>query len=431
MIGIHCIAHRLALCSSQAADKVSYLKQYQQILSDIFYHCKRSALRREKIKSIHTIFDDPELQYKELHSVGWFTMYAALETVHRTWGSLATYFETEMEHSNDSTAKGFFKTLTSFVFIVVTYLLMDIIPKVTQLSLFFQKEEIDLAMIRPSVDSVVQQLNRLKTNDGNFLSEFMSVTAAGNMTEFKGIKVLDTAVLRKQSSKVKEAVLSNLIKEIEKKFPAVATDLASNMALLGLRGLSLMSDDDRNRFGQSQLKAFIQHYAGNSDDQPAFIEPEETLTEWEKCKDVVLQQKYPWHTIQSTWKLVIVNHPDSFSNLSKLAMIAVLASLQTATVEGGFSIQNDIKVSSRSGWSGGAMVLGKLPVPGRPTVWITVGQGPIALAVGAGGGGLDIFTLAYPFSSLSPSLWETARYRTPRHWKFTQDHRTTRPPRLL
>ena len=56
------------------------------------------------------------------------------------------------------------------------------------------------------------------------------------------------------------------------------------------------------------------------------------------------------------------------------------------------------------GWSGGAMVLGKLPVPGRLTVRITVGQGPIALAVGAGGGGLDIFTLIYPFSSFSLSL---------------------------
>ena len=40
-----------------------------------------------------------------------------------------------------------------------------------------------------------------------------------------------------------------------------------------------------------------------------------------------------------------------------------------------------------------------------------VGQGPIALAVGAGGGCLDIFTLNYPFFLLSPSLWETARYR--------------------
>ena len=45
------------------------------------------------------------------------------------------------------------------------------------------------------------------------------------------------------------------------------------------------------------------------------------------------------------------------------------------------------------GWSGGAKVLGKLPVPGRPTILITVGQGPTALAVGAGGGCLDIFAI--------------------------------------
>ena len=83
------------------------------------------------------------------------------------------------------------------------------------------------------------------------------------------------------------------------------------------------------------------------------------------------------------------------------------------------------------------MVLGKLLVPGRRTIWMivghgpialavgvvgvvwkflfsifsTVGQGPTALAVGAGGGCLDIFTRIYPFIPLSPSLWGTARYR--------------------
>ena len=50
------------------------------------------------------------------------------------------------------------------------------------------------------------------------------------------------------------------------------------------------------------------------------------------------------------------------------------------------------------------MVLGKLPVTGRPTLWMILGQGPTTLAVGAGGGCLDIFTLIYPFSSFSLSL---------------------------
>ena len=31
------------------------------------------------------------------------------------------------------------------------------------------------------------------------------------------------------------------------------------------------------------------------------------------------------------------------------------------------------------------MALGNLPVPGRPTIWMIVGQGPTVLAVGAGG----------------------------------------------
>ena len=44
-------------------------------------------------------------------------------------------------------------------------------------------------------------------------------------------------------------------------------------------------------------------------------------------------------------------------------------------------------------------------------IWNRVGQGPTALVVGAVGGCLDIFSLVYHFSFLSPSLWETARYR--------------------
>ena len=77
------------------------------------------------------------------------------------------------------------------------------------------------------------------------------------------------------------------------------------------------------------------------------------------------------------------------------------------------------------------MVLGKLPVPGRPTVWMAAGQGPTALAVGAGGGCLDIFTLIYPFSPFSPSLWETARYRLKKMSQRDVKPKTTNQPILI
>ena len=52
------------------------------------------------------------------------------------------------------------------------------------------------------------------------------------------------------------------------------------------------------------------------------------------------------------------------------------------------------------------MVLSKL---GRPTIWIIVGQGPTALAIGAGGGCFEFFSVVYHFSFLTPSLLQTVR----------------------
>ena len=57
------------------------------------------------------------------------------------------------------------------------------------------------------------------------------------------------------------------------------------------------------------------------------------------------------------------------------------------------------------------MVLGKLPVSGRPTI-LDVGRVRACCACSrCDGDCLEIFTLLYLFSPLSTSLWETARYR--------------------
>ena len=63
------------------------------------------------------------------------------------------------------------------------------------------------------------------------------------------------------------------------------------------------------------------------------------------------------------------------------------------------------------GWSGGAMVLGKLPVPGRPTNLNYSRARAYCTCSKCGWGLFGHFSLIYHFSFLSPSLWETARYR--------------------
>ena len=57
------------------------------------------------------------------------------------------------------------------------------------------------------------------------------------------------------------------------------------------------------------------------------------------------------------------------------------------------------------------MVLGKLSVPGRPTNLDYRRARAYCACSRCGWGCLDIFSLVYHFPFLSPSLWETARYR--------------------
>ena len=58
---------------------------------------------------------------------------------------------------------------------------------------------------------------------------------------------------------------------------------------------------------------------------------------------------------------------------------------------------------------GGAMVLGKFPGPGRPTNLGYIRARAYCAYSRCGGVCLDILSLIYHSSLLSPSLWETAR----------------------
>ena len=92
LLNYHCIAHRLALVTSQAANAVPYLVDYQNTLTGIFYFFKASANRVAKLSDIQDMLDEPNLKIKEVHEVRWLSTYIAVSTVFRTLDSLLTFF---------------------------------------------------------------------------------------------------------------------------------------------------------------------------------------------------------------------------------------------------------------------------------------------------------------------------------------------------
>ena len=88
MRNVHCIAHRIALCLSQATENIPALKEHQQILTDLFYYFKLNNKREAALHDIQMILDDPIFKTREIHSVQWLSYFEALTTVYRSLESL-------------------------------------------------------------------------------------------------------------------------------------------------------------------------------------------------------------------------------------------------------------------------------------------------------------------------------------------------------
>lgn len=143
LINIHCLAHRLALCTSQAATGLKPLKNYQEWMCSLFYYFKRSAQREKQLHKVQSLLDHPTLKYREVHSVRWMSFYEALEAVFRTLDPLLTYLHSR--GLKDPTAKGLLKSLATTQFLYITHMMMDVIPIVSKLCLTFQSEQLDVA----------------------------------------------------------------------------------------------------------------------------------------------------------------------------------------------------------------------------------------------------------------------------------------------
>lgn len=66
IISIHCVAHRLALASGQAADSISYLIKFQEILNKVYKYFQHSAKRTHALKEMQRVLDRAEKKFVQV-----------------------------------------------------------------------------------------------------------------------------------------------------------------------------------------------------------------------------------------------------------------------------------------------------------------------------------------------------------------------------
>ena len=225
-VAIHCMAHRLNLCSSQASKGIEYLKTFEKTCTDLYYYFggSKSGNRKCELTEIQKVLDDPRINVKECHEIRWLSFSSAIDAISKTYSSLVTYFKSHGESS--TTAKSVYDKLTDYRFVFCLHLLLDILPHVAQLSLLFQKQNIDIAAVRPAIDTLKKKIKLAESGSSSSQTDLKdklvqtkdkSDSNKVKALKFKGFNLTfgkDLSKTSKELTEVRKKFCSNLRQNI-------------------------------------------------------------------------------------------------------------------------------------------------------------------------------------------------------------------------
>ena len=132
VIQVHCVAHRLALASGQAAGTVSMFKEYQQDVNAIYYFFQNSATRMSNLHLLQKVIEDCSIALQTVFSTRSLSFRGVVDAVRKSYVPLILALE-----ENDSAAsKGLLKRIKEGKFLLSTWFLCDALPILTKLQIF-------------------------------------------------------------------------------------------------------------------------------------------------------------------------------------------------------------------------------------------------------------------------------------------------------
>ena len=162
MISIHCGAHQLALSCAQAAQSITYLKCFDSHLIALFYYFKNSSVCEAALHQIQEMMEERTLHLKRAVYTRLLSHDQAVTSIRNTFNSLLATLERAVVENDDAVAQGLLYAMKTYKFVATLYLLFDVLPILTTLSLVFQKENVSLTAILPSANATISSLNLLK-----------------------------------------------------------------------------------------------------------------------------------------------------------------------------------------------------------------------------------------------------------------------------
>ena len=319
LVSVHCAAHRLSLATSQSADAIPQLKRMKSIINAIYKFYHLSCVRTAALTEIQSVLCDPLLKFRQVIDIRWLSHDNAIQAVRQCLKSLLASLEYEVEENADPTALDLVKSIKSYSFIACVYLLSDILPQLSKLSLVFQQVSIDFSMIRPIVFATITTLESFKITPGYHLRQLDDVFA----NELSEYNIIPTAQEKQSFNTLKVEYIKCLVANLKRRFLDVPV-LAAFQIFMPNKVPDIESDAFAG-YGAEELHILLDHYS------PDVVSAEACEQEWLQFRIVMANSCSSMTTAENIEALLTNSTLNSmYPNLAILGSIAMSIPLSTA-----------------------------------------------------------------------------------------------------
>ncbi|XP_052268774.1 zinc finger protein 862-like [Dreissena polymorpha] len=170
MLSVHCIAHRLALASGQAANSNKYLQQYQAMINTVYKYYHYSPKHQAKMNKIQQVYEMAERKFKQTFPTRWLSFEGAVEAIIENYAALVACMEMDVAECGDPVASGILRFISDYRFLYSTHAMMDVITELGILSRNFQRRDLTVSEQSSQLSAAICALKAMRTSPGPSLS---------------------------------------------------------------------------------------------------------------------------------------------------------------------------------------------------------------------------------------------------------------------
>ena len=356
MLSMHCVAHKLALASENAASQVPYCRQHHSTLKGLYNFFHTSPNHYSALKEMMEILNDPVVHIQQVHTIRWLTMHRAVEAVRKCFPSLLSTLSAIASAENDPVAKGLYDSIRSYKFIMFTHFLCDILGNLTFLSCFFQQDNLDFSQVQSAVEGTISNIIETYLDQDNEDDQFGGENLQKIREELSSISYPlifdDHEIVQRDRDECEcfasmrsfaNAVISNL----EDRFPDLP--VWSSFKIFDPQSYPSKVTQLRG-FGEENVKILLKHFGEPKViDEVVFkevVNPAGFQREWPIFKRTVYDN-YRGLSFKELSKEIITKKATSFPVISKLLQFIIVLPMSSVPCERGFSRHNHIRTKYR------------------------------------------------------------------------------------